>query len=263
MPAELEPALGPGGDALADRDDRETGPSLLARLDDLRRRLVRIAVALAAGFLVAFTFVERIFFFVMHPLASVLPEGGRLIYTQTTAGFTLRLRMAAIVGAVLASPVVLWQVWGLVAPVLSRRARRRAIAGVALSTLCFVAGAAFGHLVVFRWLWRFLASFTTDYVRFLPEIGPAFSLYAKVVLGCGLVFEWPVLVGLLARAGALTHRTLRHYARHAVLGAFVVSAVVTPPDPVSQLVVASPLVALYGLAILVAWLAEPRAPRGA
>ncbi len=244
-------------------DDGLGRRSLLARLDDLRRRLIRIAAALAVGFLTAFAFVEQIFFFVMHPLASVLPEGGRMIYTQTTTGFTLRLRMAALVGGVLASPAVLWQLWGLAAPALSRRARRLAILFVLAATLLFLAGAGFGHFVAFPWLWGFLASFTTGYVRFLPEIAPAFSLYAKVVIACGLVFEWPGVVFFLARTGVVTHRTLIAHTRYAVLAAFVVGAVVTPPDPVSLLVVAGPLIALYGMAIAIAWLVEPRVGRGA
>ncbi len=260
MPVELGPAAAAADQGL---DEGSAPPSLLARLDDLRRRLMRIAGALAIGFLAAFLVVERIFDFVMHPLASVLPDGGRLIYTQTTAGFTLRLRMAALVGTVVASPAVLWQVWGLVAPVLSRRARRRAMAFVTTATLLFAAGAAFGHFVAFPWLWRFLASFTTDYVRFLPEIAPAFSLYMKVVLACGLVAQWPIVVVFLARAGVVTHRTLAAHGRYAVLAAVVVAAVVTPPDPVSLLVVAAPLVGLYGLAIVIAWLVAPRARPGA
>lgn len=255
MRAQLESTAGVAGEAL---DTWAAPGSLLARLDDLRRRLIRIAWALALGFLGAFSAVERIFDVVMRPLAGVLPDGGRLIYTQTTMGFTLRLRMAALVGALLASPVISWQLWGLVSPSLSRRTRWRMLGFAAACTALFLAGAAFGHLVAFRWLWRFLASFTTGYVRFLPEIGPAFSLYAKVVLACGLVAQWPVLVVLLARTGLVTSRTLVRYARHAVLAAFVVGAVVTPPDPVSLLVVAAPLIALYGLAIALAWLVEPR-----
>jgi sec-independent protein translocase protein TatC len=240
-----------------------TGGSLLARLDTLRRVLVRTALAIGVGFLIAFTFVAHIVTFILRPLQHVLPEGQRLVYLNSADAFILYLWVSAIAGAILASPYLLWQLWRLLVPVVSRRLRRAAVLFVVSSTVLFAIGAAFGHLVVFPWVWRFLASFATDYMRFAPEIGPAFWLYAKIVVALGLVFEMPVVVFFLARLGVVTHRTLIHYGRYAVLVAFVVGAIVTPPDGVSQVLVATPLVALYGLAIGLAWLASPRARPGA
>lgn len=228
--------------------------SLLAHLDAARRHIVRAALAVAVGFLVAFTFISHIVGFILRPLQHVLPGGDRLIYTQTTDAFVLYLKIAALAGVVLASPYLLWQVWQLSTPVLSRRARRHALAFVSFSTLLFAVGALFGHYVVFPWIWGFLAGFATDYMRFAPEITAAFSLYVKVVVALGLVFEMPVVVFFLARLGIVSHRTLLHYGRHAVLVAFVIGAIVTPPDVVSQVLLAAPLLGLYGLAIGIAWL---------
>ncbi len=249
----------PGPAAALDEIPADTTPgrSLLAKLDAFRRPFLRIVIALLLGFLLAFAFATRIRDVIMKPLARVLPDGSRLIYTQTAEGFMLNLKIAALVGLILASPYLLWQVWRLLVPVLSRRARRRALAFVFFATLLFLAGASFAHFVVFPWVWTFLASFATSYMQFMPAIAPTFSLYVKIVLALGLTFQMPVVVFFLARLGVVTHRTLIHYGRYAVLVAFIVGAVVTPPDIVSQVLLAAPLVGLYGLAIGIAWLCAP------
>lgn len=238
------------------------GSTILAKLDDVRRLAVRLATALALGFLVAFSLATRIRDVIMRPMARVLPDGGRLIYTETAEGFVLNLKIAAIAGAMLASPYLLWELWRLLAPVASPRWRWRALAFVTLATLLFVAGALVAHFLVFPWLWAFLAGFATGYMQFLPEIAPTFSLYVKVVLAVGLTFQVPVAVLVLARLGLVTHRTLIAYGRHAVLAAFVAGAVVTPPDIVSQGLLAASLLGLYGLAIGIAWMVAPASRDG-
>ena len=255
--AELRAGTGDADSAFAGRT------SVLARLDALRRLLVRVALAIAVGFLIAFAFVGQIVGFTLRPLQRVLPEGQRLVYLNSADAFVLYLWVAAIAGAILASPYLLWQIWRLVVPVVSRRVRRSAVLFVGSSTVLFLAGAAFGHLIIFPWVWTFLAGFATEYMRFAPEIGPAFWLYAKIVVAFGLIFEMPAVVFFLARLDILTHRTLLRYGRYAVLAAFVIAAIVTPPDGVSQVLVAAPLISLYGLAIGIAWLARPRPQPGA
>ncbi len=234
-------------------DDDAPGLSLLARLDDLRRRLVRMALALVAGFLVAFAFITPIVEFVLKPLDAVLPAGSHLIYTDPAEAFMLELKVAALVGAVVASPYLLWQVWGLVAHRLGAHARRMAVAFVFFTTLLFLLGASFAHFLVFPWAWRFFASYATDYMQFLPRIAPTFSLYAKMVLAFGLVFQMPTVVFFLARAGLITHHTLIRQARIATLLAFIVGAILTPPDAVSQVLLAVPILGLYGVSIGIAW----------
>jgi sec-independent protein translocase protein TatC len=248
-----DPPTLPGRGEAAD-DDWEPRLSLLARLDDLRRRLVRSALALAAGFLITFAFISPIIRFVIDPLDARLPEGSKIIYTQPAEFFLLELKVAALVGAVAVSPYLLWQFWGLVAPALGARARRMAVGFVFFSTLLFVLGAAFAHFVVFPWAWQFFASFATDYMRFLPRSAPTFSLYAKMVLAFGLVFQMPIVVFFLARVGLVTHRMLLRQARIATLLAFIIGAVLTPPDVVSQVLLAGPIMGLYAVGILIAWM---------
>jgi sec-independent protein translocase protein TatC len=239
------------------------GRSLLARLDTFRRFVVRASLVLAIGFLVAFAFISRVVDFVLRPLREARPQGDRLVYLQATDAFVLYLTISAIAGALLAAPYILWQLWRLTSPVVPARLRRLALACLACSTLLFVAGAAFAHLVVFPFVWRFLASFATPYMRFAPEMGPTFWLYAKILIAMGAMFQMPVVVFFLARAGLVTHWTLIHYGRYAILAAFVVGAIVTPPDFVSQILLAAPLMGLYGVAVGIAWLSAPRAEREA
>jgi sec-independent protein translocase protein TatC len=214
-----------------------------------------------AGFFVAFAFIHYIFDFIMRPLQRALPAGGRLIYTEPAEAFLLYLKIAALVGAILAAPVILWQFWLFVAPGLYAHEKRWVLPFVLISSFFFVAGAAFSHYVLFPLAWQFFAGFSSDYVEFLPRIGPVFSLYAKLMLGMGAVFQMPTLVLFLARIGVVTPGMLWRQARYAVLAIFIIAAVVTPgPDIVSQLLVAGPMLLLYGLSILIAWLFRKRRP---
>ena len=237
--------------------------SFLEHLDELRTRLTVSALALLGGFLVAFALSGYVFDFIMRPLQDALPPGGQLVYTEPAEAFLLDLKIAALVGAVLASPYLLWQLWGLLAPALGVRARRVAVGFVFFSTLLFLFGASFAHFVVFPWAWTFFASFATDYMRFVPKIAPTFSLYAKMIVAFGVVFQLPIVVFFLARAGLVTHRTLIRQARIATLVAFILGALLTPPDVVSQVLLAGPILALYGVGILIAWLFGRRPDAGA
>ena len=235
--------------------------SFLDHLDELRARLLVSVVALFAGFLIALAFIRYVFDFVMRPLQKALPLGGRLIYTEPAEAFMLYLKIAALVGAVVAAPVVLWQLWLFVAPGHYANEKRFALPFVLFSTCFFVAGAAFSHYVLFPLAWQFFAGFSSDYVEFLPRIGPVFSLYAKLTLAMGAVFQLPTLVLFLARIGVVTAGMLLRQFKYAVLGIFILAAVVTPgPDVVSQLLVAGPMLVLYALSVVIAWLFGKRRP---
>ncbi len=238
----------------AEYDDLGGKMSFLEHLDELRRRLVISVSALFVGFLIGLAFIDRIFEFIMRPLQAVLPNGGKLIYTEPTEAFMLYMKIAALVGLFLAAPVMLSQLWLFIAPGLYAHEKRLAIPFVVFSTVFFVLGAAFSHYLVFPWAWRFFAQFTTDYMEFTPRIAPTFSLYVRMLLGLGLVFELPTLVLFLARMGLVTPRFLWRNFKYAILIIFIVAAIVTPdPNPVSQVMVAGPMVALYIFSIGVAW----------
>jgi sec-independent protein translocase protein TatC len=229
--------------------------SFLEHLDELRKRLIWSIVALVGGFLVSVFFIDRIFGFIMRPLAATLPAGQKLIYTEPTEAFLLQLKVAALTGVLLAAPVVLWQLWLFIAPGLYRREKRLALPFVISASLLFAAGAAFNHYVMFPVAFKFLGGFRTDYMEFLPRISPVFALYAQLFLAFGLVFQMPVLVFTFARLGLVTAGFLWRNTKYAILIIFVLSAVITPTsDPVNQTLMAAPMALLYFVSIAIAWL---------
>ena len=244
-----------------DEEDEGVGGkmSFLEHLDELRQRLIKSLLAVLVGFVVAMVFINPIFDFVMAPLQAILPAGGKLIYTEPTEAFMLYMKMGALVGLMVALPVVLWQVWAFIAPGLYAHEKRFAIPFVMMSTVFFIGGVLFSHYVVFPAMWRFFASFSTDTVEFAPRIEPVFSLYVRMGLGLGAVFEMPTLIMFLARVGLVTPRFLIRNTKYAILVIFIISAVATPSsDPWNQTVFAAPMIGLYMLSIGIAWLVARR-----
>ncbi|MFB3852991.1 MAG: twin-arginine translocase subunit TatC [Vicinamibacterales bacterium] len=241
--------------------------SFLEHLEELRRRIIYSLVALLGGFLISFLFIRRIFDFIMEPLYALLPKGGplanTLVYSEPTEAFVLYLKMALLTGIMIAAPFILYQVWAFVAPGLYAREKKFAIPFIGLGSICFVLGAVFSHYVLFPWTWQFLASFSTDYLAFLPRIEPVFSLYTKMLLGMGLIFQMPTVVFFLARVGVVSARFLVRHFKYAVLVIFVVAALITPTgDPLTQALFAAPMVGLYLISIGIAWLVGRRRPKG-
>ena len=238
------------------RDEESAGKmSFLDHLDELRRRIIWAVVAIFVGVIIAFFFIGDIFAFIMKPLQAMLPPGGTLIYTDPSEAFMLNIKIALIAGLILASPAVFAQLWMFIAPGLYSHEKKWAIPFVVLSSLGFVGGAAFSHYVVFPLTWRFFASFTSDILTFMPRVEPAFSVYLRMVLAFGVVFQMPTLVLFLARMGVLTARFMIRHFKYAVLLIVIVSAVVTPDGGgVSLVAMSVPLVFLYIFSILLAWI---------
>jgi sec-independent protein translocase protein TatC len=240
----------------ADLDDYEGGGkmSFLEHLDELRKRIIWSVVAIGVGFLIACFFIQPLFDFIMKPLQTALGPGGALIFTEPTEAFVLYIKIAAIGGLMLASPAVMTQVWLFIAPGLYQHEKKLAIPFVVLSSVCFVAGAAFSHFVVFPLTWNFFVSFQSPTLKFMPRIEPTFALYMKMLLAFGLVFQMPTVVLFLARMGVVTARFLWRNIKYAVLIIFVVAAVITPSgDMWTQTAMAGPMIGLYFISILLAW----------
>mgnify|MGYP001159287524 CR=1 FL=1 len=235
--------------------------SFLDHLDELRRRLVVSVSSILVGFLVALLFINRIVAFVMVPLQRVLPDGGKLVYTEPAEAFLLQLKIAFLVGLFLALPVILFELWMFIAPGLYSHEKKFAIPFVVFATIFFVAGAAFSHYMVFPWAWGFFAGFATDYMSFMPKIDATFSLYVRMLLAMGAVFQLPTLVFFLARLGMITPRFMIKNTKYAILIIFIIAAVLTPsPDIITQVLMAAPMIVLYGLSILIAWIFQKRKP---
>ena len=248
---ELEPSH------LGTPDEGETAGkmSFLDHLDELRRRIVYAVASIFVGFVVSFLFITKIFDFIMRPLQELLPPGGTLIFTEPSEAFILYIKIALMAGLILASPAVMTQVWLFIAPGLYSKEKTWAIPFILMSSFFFVGGAAFSHYVVFPLTWRFFVSFTTDIVTFMPRIQPAFSLYLRLLLAFGLVFQMPTIVLFLARMGMVTAGFMVRQFKYAVLAIAVIAAVATPGgDVVPQIAMAIPMIVLYGFSICLAWM---------
>jgi sec-independent protein translocase protein TatC len=229
--------------------------SFLEHLDELRRRLVASAISLAAGTAVALFFLDRIFDFIMRPLYEKLPAGSKLIYTEPTEAFMLKFKIALLAGLVIGAPLIMWQLWLFIAPGLYAHEKRFALPFIFMASVFFIGGAAFNHYVLFPVAWVFLASFTTDYMMFMPRIAPVFSLYAMLMVAMGIIFEMPAVILVLARMGVVTAGFLWRQLKYAILIIFILAAVITPTgDPMTQTLMAGPMVGLYLVSIGLAWI---------
>lgn len=228
--------------------------TFLEHLDELRKRITHAVGGLLVGFIVAFAFIERVFDFVYQRLVAGVP-GGKLVYTEAPEMFMLWIKIAVLTGVLISSPYIMLQVWLFIAPGLYAKEKRFAIPFVVSSSALFIAGAAFSHYVVFPAAWTFFASFSSDYVEFLPRVGPVFGMYVKLILALGLTFQLPVLMFVLARLGIVTAGFLIKNFKYAVLIIFITAAIITPDgNPVTQVLVGGPMVVLYLFGIAAAWL---------
>src|SRR5229473_762349 len=260
----LVPFPGPQSGAYkppAEDDDESAGSSMsfLEHLDELRKRIINSCIAIGVGILASFAFIDRIFNFLMAPTRKVLPPGVKMIYTQPGEAFAMYINISLIAGVVLAAPFVMYQVWLFIAPGLYSKEKRMAVPFVVITTVGFLGGAAFNHYIAFPFMMAFFASFNGVDLSFMPRLEDTFGMYTKMLLGMGIVFQLPTVVYFLAKMKLVTARFLWQHGRYAILIAYVIGAVVTPTgDPVNQTIFAAPIIGLYFLSIVIAWIVNPR-----
>lgn len=240
--------------------------SLIEHLTELRHRLFISVVAIFVGSIIAWFASQQIYDLLVVPVTRVLEanaataDDARLAVLSLTEAFIVYLKVAAAAGLFLASPVVLTQMWLFIAPGLYRRERLYAFPVIIASVLFFLGGAAFGYLVLFPVMAEFFINMGVGgNMRPLLSVNALFGFLLRTLLGCAVVFEWPVVVFFLARMGIVTAGAMVRGFRYAVLGIFVIAAVVTPtPDMATQTILATPMLGLYAVGILVAWAVQPR-----
>jgi sec-independent protein translocase protein TatC len=231
-------------------DDDSGRMSFLDHLEELRKRIIHASVGIAVGMIVAFAFIRPIFDFIVAPLHDLLPAGSSFISTRPAEMFGVYVQIALIAATTFSAPWIMYQVWRFIAPGLYQHEKRFVIPFVTLTSIGFVAGAAFNHYIAFRLLMTFFAGLSTDTVRFMPSIEPVFGLYIRMLLGLGLVFQMPTIAYFLARMGVVTARGLIRKFKYAVLAAVVLAALVTPsPDAWNQLILAGTMMVLYAVCI--------------
>jgi sec-independent protein translocase protein TatC len=229
-------------------------------LEEFRRRLMVSLIALAVTFVVAWSQAPRLFELLARPVRRFLPPGQNLAYTTLTEPFLLYFRVALLGGLILAAPIILWQVWLFVAPALYRKEKRFAIPFLMGSVFFFLAGCAFGYFEAFPVVVGFLVGMGTNFQAVIT-INEYLSTATKIILGLGICFELPILIFFLTRMGVVTEKWLLRKFKYAVLAITVIAAIITPtPDVATQAVFAVPMILLYLLGILIAWVFKKREP---
>ena len=246
-------------------DDREQ--TLVAHLIELRSRIVRMAVSVLLVFACLSPFMKQIFDYLSKPLMVALPQGAKLLATGVIAPFMVPLKVTLFVAFVIALPYVLWQLWGFIAPGLYRKEKKdktrlfnkleyrdspsgaKAPRIIISSLVMFFLGMAYCYFIVFRMVFQFIAGFSPNSVNFAPDIDSYFSFVLALFLAFGLTFEVPIIVVVLNRMGITSISKLKKARPYMVVGAFVLAAIVTPPDVLSQCLLALPLVILYQVGI--------------
>lgn len=228
--------------------------TFLEHLEELRVRLIRSLIALLVGFMVCWGFADKLFGFITQPLRKAYPDI-QFIYTDPTEAFMLYMKMSFFVGIFLAAPFILYQVWAFIAPGLYPHERGYAVPFILFGSLFFIFGGLFGHYVLFPMTFSFLGQMAGQNMKFMPKVSEYYSFYAWFLLGLGAVFQLPVVIFVLARIGIVSAGFLVRQFKYACLAAFVISAVITPSgDMVTQTALALPIIGLYAIGILVAWI---------
>ncbi|MBD5164262.1 twin-arginine translocase subunit TatC [Helicobacter sp.] len=231
---------------------------LKPHIQDLRKCLIRITLAILITFLASFYFWEFILDWMVAPLSTALPNGREsVIFTQVGEAFFTAIKVAFFSGFIFALPVIFWQIWAFVAPGLYDNEKKLVLPFVIFGTFFFLCGCAFAYYIAFPIGFGYLINFGSQLFTALPSIGEYVSFFAKLMVGFGISFELPVVTFFLAKIGLITDRTLKEYFKYAIVFIFILAAILTPPDVLSQFLMAIPLVLLYGLSIFIAKVVNP------
>ncbi len=230
---------------------------LTGHLQELRSCLVKSCAAVAVGFGVCYAYVENLFFYLTSPLLRIQSPGLTLIGTAVPEAFFTKMKVAFIAGLFIALPVILWQTWRFVAPGLYEHEKRHARNFVFFGTLFFLLGAWFCYEVIFQLGFGFLLRrYEAIQVRPAIRVGEYLSFASELLLAFGITFELPVVAYFLTRIGLIDHTFLIRQFRYAIILILLLAAILTPPDIVSQILLALPLTLLYGVSIGVAYFAR-------
>ncbi len=221
-------------------------------LGELRSRLIYSFAAVAIGFIAAYGFSEKIFEILTMPLVTAMEgnENTKMIFTGLPEAFFTYLKVSLLAGIILSTPVIFYQFWMFIAPGLYRNEKRYVIPIVFLSVLFFATGASFGYFVVFPYGFKFFLGFSNDAIHAMPSMKEYLAFASKMLLAFGFVFELPLVLTFMARMGLVTVPFLKKNRKYALLLFFVGAAIITPPDVVTQVMMAFPLMLLYEISII-------------
>ena len=236
----------------------EQEESFFSHLVELRDRLIRALLAVGIVFLCLFPWAKELYALLAQPLLATLPKGGQMIATDVVGVFLVPMKVALMVAFLIALPYVLYQVWAFVAPGLYAHEKQLAFPLVASSVILFFVGMAFAYFLVFPTVFGFMAKIAPEGVAWMTDIEKYLSFVLSTFIAFGVTFEVPVIVIVLVKMGIVELQTLKEWRPYVIVGAFVIGAIFTPPDVISQLMLAIPLCLLYELGMLMArFVAKP------
>ncbi len=231
--------------------------SFMSHLIELRDRLLRCVIALLLVFICLFPWARELYNFLAQPMLASLPAGGQLIATEVTAPFFVPVKVTMMAALVIALPYLLYQIWAFVAPGLYAHEKKLVVPLIVTSTLLFLCGMAFAYFLVFPVVFHFMVSVAPQGVAVMTDIGKYLDFVLTLFIAFGVTFEVPVAVVILVKMGMVSVAKLKEIRPYVIVGAFVIGAIFTPPDVVSQIMLAVPLWILYEIGILVAhWLVK-------
>ncbi len=233
-------------------EPEEKGMTLMEHLAELRTRLVRSFIVVGLVFVVCYTFSEQLFAALCQPLIDALPEGSKLIFTALPEAFFVYLQVGLVAAVFVASPYLFYQIWGFISPGLYEEEKKYMVPMALISAIFFLGGASFCFFVVFPYAFTFFVGFASEEIAAMPSLSEYLGFALKLLIAFGLIFEMPLFTFFLARMGVVTAKIMRTGRKYAVLCIFIVAAILTPPDVISQLLMAFPMMLLYELSIGVA-----------
>jgi sec-independent protein translocase protein TatC len=243
-------------------DQTDEKMPFILHLEELKTRLTRILIAIGAGFVVCYLFKEKLFWALTRPLAAVLPDNSSMIFTSLPEAFFTYLKVSFFASIFLVSPYILYQIWKFVSPGLYASEKKQVVPFVTFSTIFFLGGSLFAYYIVFPFGFKFFVGFGNDFIRPMLSLKEYLSFSMKLLIAFGIVFELPTFMFFLARIGLVSSKTLTKKRKYAILLVFVVAAIFTPPDVVTQVLMALPLMILYEISIWVVRAGEKnRAPK--
>ncbi len=228
------------------------GDTFMSHLVELRTRLIRAALAVVVVFICLVPFASQVYDFLATPMLSALPAGTKMIATGVITPFMVPLKVTMMVAFILALPIVLYQAWAFIAPGLYSHEKKLAMPIIVSSFLLFLAGVGFCYYFVFGTVFRFIQEFAPKTVTVAPDIDSYFDFVMSMFLAFGVTFEVPVVVVVLVRFGVVSVAKLKEIRPYVIVGAFIIAAIVTPPDVISQLLLAIPLCLLFEVGLFVA-----------
>ena len=250
----VEPAVAPeqqpAAKALRPMDQQED--TVLSHLFELRDRLIKALLSIGIVFVCLFPWAKELYALLAQPLIATLPQGGQMIATDVVGVFLVPMNVALMVAFLIALPYVLYQVWAFVAPGLYSHEKRLALPLVAASVVLFFVGMSFAYFLVFPTVFKFMANIAPEGVAWMTDIEKYLSFVMSTFLAFGVTFEVPVVVVVLVRMNIVALETLKEWRSYMIVAAFVIAAIFTPPDVISQLMLAIPLCLLYELGMLMA-----------